>query len=86
MTKKRQIHPSEYASNDYWKNDFLHEVLYNRGSRHNKIGMWIMWLFYGIVFIQLLHAFTIIPFFPITFSILLGLGFICYVAWRASYD
>ena len=59
---------------------------YKRGSRHNKIGMWIMWLFYGIVTIQLLHAFTIIPFFPITFSILLGLGFIFYVAWRASYE
>ena len=57
---------------------------YKRGSRHNKIGMWLMWIFYGIVIIQLLHVFTVIPFFPITFSILLGLGFICYVAWRAS--
>ena len=57
---------------------------YKRGSRHNKIGMWLMWIFFGIVIIQLLHVFTVIPFFPITFSILLGLGFICYVAWRAS--
>ena len=57
---------------------------YKRGSRHNKIGMWIMYIFYGIVLIQVLHAMTVIPFFPITFSILLGLGFICYVAWRAS--
>ena len=84
MTKKRQIHPSEYASNDYWKNDFLHKVHYKRGSRHNKVGMWIMWLFYGIVLIQVLHAMTVIPFFPITFTILSGLFFIWYVAWRAS--
>ena len=57
---------------------------YKRGSRHNKIGMWIMYIFYGIVLIQVVHAMTVIPFFPITFSILLGLSFICYVAWRAS--
>jgi len=43
-----------------------------------------MYIFYGIVLIQVVHAMTVIPFFPITFSILLGLFFICYVAWRAS--
>ena len=80
----RKIHESEYASNDYWKNDFCHEVHYKRGSRHNKIGMIIMWAFYGVVILQVLHAVTVIPFFPITFMMLLGLGFICYVAWRAS--
>ena len=80
----RKIHESEYASNDYWKNDFCHEVHYKRGSRHNKIGMWILWIFLGIVIAQVLYAITIIPFFPITFSILLGLFFIVYVAWRAS--
>ena len=26
--KERQIHPREYFSNDYWKNDFLHETTY----------------------------------------------------------
>ena len=57
---------------------------YKKGSRHNKIGMWIMCIFYGIVIVQVLHAFTIIPFFPIIFTIFLGLGFICYVAWRAT--
>ena len=81
----RRIHEDEYMSSDIWKYN-LDPPEYKRGSRHNKIGMWIMWLFYGIVIIQLLHAFTIIPFFPITFSILLGLGFIFYVAWRASYE
>ena len=57
---------------------------YKRGSFHNKVGMWIMWIFYGIVIIQVLHAVTVIPFFPITFFMLLGLGFIFYVQWRAS--
>ena len=57
---------------------------YKKGSFHNKLGMWIMWIFYGIVLIQVVHAMTVIPFFPITFSILSGLFFICYVAWRAS--
>ena len=84
MSKNRKIHPSEYFSNDYWKNDFLHEVHYKRGSRHNKVGMWILWIFLSIVIVQVLHAMTVIPFFPITFMILSGLGFVCYVAWRAS--
>jgi len=57
---------------------------YKKGSFHNKLGMWIMWIFYGIVIIQVLHAFTVIPFFPITFTILSGLAFIYYVAWRAT--
>ena len=57
---------------------------YKRGSRHNKIGMWIMFIFYGIVLVQVINAMIVLPFFPISFAILLGLGFICYVAWRAS--
>ena len=82
MTKRR-IHESEYMSSDIWKYN-LDPPVYKRGSRHNKIGMWIMFIFYGIITVQLLHAFTVIPFFPITFTILLGLLFILYVAWRAS--
>ena len=81
----KQIDTKEYMQAG-WDSGPTGAHPYKRGSLHNKIGMWIMWLFYGIVIIQLLHAFTVIPFFPITFSILLGLGFICYVAWRASYD
>ena len=57
---------------------------YKRGSRHNRIGMWIMWIFYGIVLMQVIHAMIVLPFFPIPFAILSGLGFICYVAWRAT--
>ena len=79
----RRIHEDEYMSSDIWKYN-LDPPEYKRGSRHNKIGMWIMYIFYGIVLIQVVHAMTVIPFFPITFSILLGIGFICYVAWRAS--
>ena len=79
----RKIHESEYASNDYCKYN-LDPPEYKRGSRHNKIGMWIMFIFYGIIIVQLLHAFTVIPFFPITFTILSGIGVIFYVAWRAS--
>ena len=82
MTKRR-IHEDEYMSSDIWKYN-LDPPEYKRGSRHNKIGMWLMWIFYGIIIVQLLHAFTVIPFFPITFTILLGLLFIVYVAWRAS--
>ena len=79
----RRIHEDEYMSSDIWKYN-LDPPEYKRGSRHNRIGMWLMWIFYGIIIVQLLHAFTIIPFFPITFTILLGLLFIVYVAWRAS--
>jgi len=59
---------------------------YKKGSFHNKLGMWIMWIFYGIVIVQVLHAMTVIPFFPITFTILTGLAFIYYVAWRATHE
>ena len=79
----RRIHEDEYMSSDIWKYN-LDPPEYKRGSRHNKIGMWIMFIFYGIVLVQVTHAMIVLPFFPIPFSILLGLGFICYVAWRAS--
>ena len=79
----REIPTEEYMQ-DGWDSGPIGCHQYKRGSRHNKIGMWIMYIFYGIVLIQVVHAMTVIPFFPITFSILLGLSFICYVAWRAS--
>ena len=82
MTKRR-IHEDEYMSSDIWKYN-LDPPEYKRGSRHNKIGMWIMWLFYGAVIVQVGHAMTVLPFFPIPFTILLGLFFIWYVAWRAT--
>jgi len=45
MSKK--IDPSEYMA-DGW--DSAHgPVRYARGSRHNKIGMWIMWTYYVLI-------------------------------------
>ena len=79
----KRIHEDEYMSSDIWKYN-LDPPEYKRGSRHNKIGMWIMWIFYGIILIQVIHAMIVLPFFPIPFAILLGLGFIVYVAWRAT--
>ena len=81
MSKKIPL--DEYMSSDIWKYNVA-EPEYKRGSRHNKIGMWIMWIFYGIILIQVIHAMMVLPFFPIPFAILLGLGFIWYVAWRAT--
>ena len=56
---------------------------YKRGSRHNKIGMTIMWVFYIIVIVQVLHAITIIPFFPITFLMLTFGAYILFQGWIA---
>jgi len=81
MSKKIPL--DEYMSSDIWKYNVA-EPEYKRGSRHNKIGMWIMFIFYGIVLVQVIHAMIVLPFFPIPFAILSGLGFIYYVAWRAS--
>ena len=81
MTK--QLDTKDYMQ-DGWDSGPTGCHPYKRGSRHNKIGMTIMWLFYGIVTIQILHVVTVIPFFPITFMMLLGLLYIFYVAWRAS--
>ena len=79
----REIPTKDYMQ-DGWDSGPIGCHPYKRGSRHNKIGMTIMWVFYGIVTIQVLHVITVIPFFPITFMMLLGLAYIFYVAWRAS--
>ena len=85
MTKKRQIHPSEYFSNDYWKNDFLHKVHYKKGSRHNKVGMWIMWIFYGIISVQIVHPLTVLPWiFPALMGT--GLALAGYVVIRVNWE
>ena len=85
MSKNRQIHPSEYFSNDYWKNDFLHKVHYKKGSRHNRIGMWIMWLFYGIITVQIIHLLTVLPWiFPALMGT--GLALAGYVVLRVNWE
>ena len=85
MTKNRQIHPSEYFSNDYWKNDFLHKVHYKKGSRHNKVGMWVMWIFYGIITVQIVHLLTVLPWiFPALMGT--GLALAGYVVLRVNWE
>ena len=85
MSKNRQIHPSEYFSNDYWKNDFLHKVHYKKGSRHNKVGMWVMWIFYGIITIQIVHLLTVLPWiFPALMGT--GLALAGYVVLRVNWE
>ena len=76
--------PTKDYMQDGWDSGPIGCHPYKRGSFHNKLGMWIMFIFYGIVIVQVIHAMTVIPFFPITFTILSGLFFIWYVAWRAT--
>ncbi len=76
----RKIDPSEYMQSKDWNSCGLTVHPYKRGSLHNKIGMWIMWIFYGIVILQVIHAITIIPFFPITFIMLLFGLYTLYIA------
>ena len=62
MTK--QLATKEYMQ-DGWDSGRIGCHTYKRGSMHNKIGMTIMWAFYGIVIIQILHVVTVIPFFQL---------------------
>ena len=78
----KQIPTKEYMV-DGWVRGPIGCHPYKRGSRHNKIGMWIMWIFYGIVIVQVLHVITVIPFFPITFLILLFGAYILFQGWIA---
>ena len=57
---------------------------YKRGSLDNKIGMLFMWMFYGIVIIQLIHAFIVLPFFPIWAIIFAILGFMSIVVIKGK--
>ena len=80
----RRIHEDEYMSSDIWKYN-LDPPEYKRGSRHNKIGMWIMWLFYGIITVQIVHLLTVLPWI---FPALMGTGLVLagYVVLRVNYD
>ena len=80
MTK--QLDTKDYMQ-DGWDSGPTGCHPYQRGSRHNKIGMTIMWAFYGIVIIQILHVVTVIPFFPITFLMLLFGAYILFQGWIA---
>ena len=75
--------PTKDYMQDGWDSGPIGCHPYKRGSRHNKIGMWIMWIFYGIVIVQVLHVITVIPFFPITFLMLLFGAYILFQGWIA---
>ena len=79
----KQIPTKEYMVDGWDRSPHLAVHPYKRGSRHNKIGMTIMWVFYVIVTIQVLHVITIIPFFPITFLMLLFGAYILFQGWIA---
>ena len=81
MTK--QIDTKEYMQ-DGWDSGPTGCHPYKRGSLHNNIGMWIMWLFYGIVIVQVLHAVTGIPFFPIWAIIFTILGLMSIVVIKGK--
>jgi len=78
----KEISTKDYMQ-DGWDSGPIGCHPYKRGSRHNKIGMWIMWIFYGIVIVQVLHVITVIPFFPITFLMLLFGAYILFQGWIA---
>jgi len=79
-----KIDPKEYMQDGWDSSPHLAVHPYRRGSRHNKIGMWIMWTFYGIVILQLIHAFIVLPFFPIWAIIFAILGLMSIVVIKAS--
>jgi len=80
MTK--QIPTKDYMQ-DGWDSGPTGCHPYKRGSRHNKIGMWIMWSFYVIVIAQVTYAISVIPFWPITAMLCIGLLFGAYVVITA---
>ena len=83
MNMSKNIPTKEYMVDGWDRSPHLAVHPYKRGSRHNKIGMVIMWGFFIIVTIQVLHVITIIPFFPITFLMLTFGAYILFQAWIA---
>ena len=81
MTK--QIDTKEYMQ-DGWDSGPTGCHPYKRGSLHNNGGMWIMWCFYGIVIVQLIHAFIVLPFFPIWAIIFTILGLMSIVVIKGK--
>ena len=75
----KQIDTKEYMQAG-WDSGPTGAHPYKRGSFHNKAGMTIMWIFYGIVIVQVFHAISVIPFFPITFIMLLFGLYTLYIA------
>ena len=51
----RKIDPSEYMQKGWDCSPHLAVHPYKRGSRHNKIGMWIMWTYYVIFILMVIR-------------------------------
>ena len=50
----KEIPTTEYIV-DGWDRGPIGCHPYKRGSRHNKIGMWLMWIFFGIIIVQVIN-------------------------------
>ena len=57
MTK--QIKTTNYMING-WDRGPIGSHPYKRGSLHNKIGMWFMWLFYVAVSYRIVYTFYVL--------------------------
>jgi len=57
MTK--ELHTKSYMV-DGWDRGPIGCHPYKRGSRHNKIGMWFMWLFYIVVSYRIIYTFYVL--------------------------
>ena len=57
MTK--QLKTTDYMV-DGWDRGPIGCHPYKRGSRHNKKGMWFMWLFYIVVSYRIIYTFYVL--------------------------
>jgi len=56
---KRKIHTDEYMQKG-WDSSPPGAHPYQRGSRHNKIGMWIMWTYYVIFILMVIRLIIVL--------------------------
>ena len=59
MKPSRKIDPSEYMQAG-WDETPSGSHPYVKGSRHNKIGMWIMWTYYVIIIFMVLRLIVVL--------------------------
>ena len=70
---------------DGWDRGPIGSHPYKRGSRHNRTGMWVMWIFYGIITVQIVHLLSVLPWiFPTLMGI--GLAVAGYVVLRVNWE
>ena len=56
---KKELKTTDYMV-DGWDRGPTGSHPYKRGSRHNKIGMWIIWLFYIVVSYRIIYTFYVL--------------------------